>query len=531
MRKIGRTGAILGRNPATWPQSTPAPSALSSGVRPRQHGHSAPADTHTGTPSETTRHRERRRDSNVNRRDSSRRPPLRAGMIQQFAHAAVMRPRPSFVSIAPAMPSRRQFIATTLATAAGAALPASMRASPSPSPGASRPSTRPSLAEVEDAAFGTPVFDFSAVGSAPVVIDRVDLLFRDGFYVVRVHDRDGGTGVAVGNELHMGALWLILLDKIVPFFLGKDARNWEALLDGVYRHRSNYKLQGVPFWIPLANLEFAVLDLLGRRARRPVHDFFGGLRSPRIEVYQAFSDRHRTAAESVEIMARTIAETGARAAKFKVGGRMSRNADSRPGRTEAIIPLARERLGPDITLYADSNGSYDVPESIRIGRLLEAHQIGFFEEPVPFDRFGDTLAVADALDIPIAGGEQDSSLYNFAWMLAHGALQIAQPDLFYFGGFARSLWVARMAAAVGAECVPHISGTGLGYLYMLHFAGSVPNAGRFHEFKGAQRGLPYTCPTSSLEAEDGFVTVPTGPGLGVELDPDWLAGARLLQMP
>lgn len=431
------------------------------------------------------------------------------------------------------MPSRRRFLAAALATAAGAALPASVRAS-SPSSSAKlgiAGSSRPSIAEVESAAFATPVLDLSAVGTAPVVIDRIELFTRDGFYVVRVRDRDGAVGLAVGNELHMGHLWPLLTERIRPFYLGKNALEWETLLDGLYRWRSNYKLQGVPFWLPLANLEFAVLDLLGRRAGKPVHDFFGGLRTPRIEVYQAFDDRNRTAEESVENMVRTIAETGARAAKFKVGGRMSRNRDSLPGRTEALIPLARERLGADMTLYADSNGSYDVPESIRIGRLLEAHRIAFFEEPVPFDRFGDTLAVAEALDIPIAGGEQDSSLYNFAWMLAHGALQIAQPDIFYFGGFVRSLWVARMAAAVGAECVPHISGTGLGYLYMLHFAGAVPNAGRFHEFKGAQRRLPYECPTSSLEAEDGTVAVPTGPGLGVELDPEWLAGATELNRP
>src|SRR5690606_7819389 len=105
------------------------------------------------------------------------------------------------------------------------------------------------------------------------------------------------------------------------------------------------------------------------------------------------------------------------------------NADSLPGRTEAIIPLARRVLGDGLTLYADSNGSYDVAEAIRIGKLLESVRVAFFEEPVPFDRFEDTKAVADALDVPIAGGEQDASAYNLRWSLAHDALQIVQPDL------------------------------------------------------------------------------------------------------
>lgn len=184
--------------------------------------------------------------------------------------------------------------------------------------------------------------------------------------------------------------------------------------------------------------------------------------------------------------------------------------------------------GGAITLYADSNGSYNVPEAIRIGRLLEAQRVAFYEEPVPFDRFGGTKAVADALDIPIAGGEQDASAYNLKWSLAHDALQIVQPDLFYFGGFVRSIRVARMAEALGRDCTAHISGTGLGFMYMLHFAACVPNIGAHQEFKGVNRDVPMHCATSSLKSEGGFVTPPSGPGLGVDLDPAWIAKAKVL---
>lgn len=389
-------------------------------------------------------------------------------------------------------------------------------------------SSRPTPNELEQRATATPLLDLPA-RLGPLVIERIELLERDGFYVVRVRTADGAEGHAVGNELHMGALWPVLTQKLRDFCLGRDAVAFESWLPELLRHGSNYKLQGLGLWLPLANLEFALLDLIGQCTNRPVHSLLGGLKTPRIEVYQAFGDREHDAEESVRRMVADVKASGARAAKFKVGGRMSRNVDSRPGRTEAIIPLARRALGNDFTLYADSNGSYDVPEAIRIGRILQEHRIGFFEEPVPFDRFGDTLEVAHALDIPIAGGEQDASLYNMAWMLAHGALQVAQPDLFYFGGMVRSRWVARMAEQVGAECVPHISGTGTGYVYMLHFAAAMPNAGRFHEFKGGlPKGLPVTCATSSLQAEQGRVTVPTGPGWGLTIDPDWLAGARAL---
>ncbi len=416
--------------------------------------------------------------------------------------------------------NRRHFLSASAAATAAALVP--------PVRSDSRPGSPDDAFALLDTAAAGPVLDVSFLKD-PVTIEAVEVLQpASDKYVVRIRAKGGATGLAVGNELQMGFLYPILKQRIAPYLIGKDARRWEELLEGVYVHASNYKLQGLPFWLPLANVEFAIVDLLGRLSGRSAAQLMGGAVRDKVEVYQAFNDREKTPEASVANVEKTIAVTGAKAVKFKVGGRMSRNRDSLPGRTEAIIPLMRKRLGEAMTLYADSNGSYDVSEAIRIGRILEAHRVAFYEEPVPFDHFGDTKAVADALDIPVAGGEQDASMYNFKWSLAHDALQIVQPDLFYFGGFVRSIRVARMAAALGRDCTPHISGTGLGFMYMLHFAACVPNIGAHQEFKGFDGDVPAHCPTSSLQSEGGFVTPPSGPGLGVDLDPDWIARARLL---
>ena len=77
-------------------------------------------------------------------------------------------------------------------------------------------------------------------------------------------------------------------------------------------------------------------------------------------------------------------------------------------------------------------------------------------------------------------------------MIEHRGVDVVQPDLFYFGGFVRSIRVARMAAAAGMPCTPHMSGGGLGYLYVAHFASCVPNAGPYQEFKGTDDSLPVT---------------------------------------
>jgi L-alanine-DL-glutamate epimerase-like enolase superfamily enzyme len=182
----------------------------------------------------------------------------------------------------------------------------------------------------------------------------------------------------------------------------------------------------------------------------------------------------------------------------------------------------RKSFGMEMAIYADSNGSYTVDEAIRIGRLLEDNSFNFYEEPVPFDWYEETKQVKDALKIPIAGGEQESSLHNFRWLIANNALDIVQPDMFYFGGMIRSMKVARMAEAFGKTCTPHISGSGLGYLYMMHFISGIPNAGPFHEFKGFNNEIPFECKTSNLSSENGVVTVPTGPGLGLTIDPGYI---------
>jgi L-alanine-DL-glutamate epimerase-like enolase superfamily enzyme len=173
-------------------------------------------------------------------------------------------------------------------------------------------------------------------------------------------------------------------------------------------------------------------------------------------------------------------------------------------------------------LYADSNGFYSVDEAIRAGKLLEEYNYQFFEEPVPFEWYEETKQVADSLSIPVAGGEQEFSLHGFRWLIANNGLEIVQPDVFYFGGMVRAMKVALMAHACGKSCTPHMSGGDLGFLYMMHFASALPNAMPHHEFKGFNTNVAYECKTSPLESVNGVVKVPTGPGSGVDIDPDFM---------
>ena len=130
---------------------------------------------------------------------------------------------------------------------------------------------------------------------------------------------------------------------------------------------------------------------------------------------------------------------------------MSRNADAMPGRTETLIPLVRKTFGDAIDIHADANSSYDPPEAIRVGKILEEAGAVYFEEPCPFDHLEDTKIVADALSIPISGGEEEFSERRFRWMIYHRGVDIVQPDLHYYGGLIRSRRVAQMAEANSIE--------------------------------------------------------------------------------
>jgi L-alanine-DL-glutamate epimerase-like enolase superfamily enzyme len=381
---------------------------------------------------------------------------------------------------------------------------------------------RPTLEQLDRAA-ARRVLHLEAL-KAPVKIAALELLRNGRTFLVRARSVDGAEGLIMPNSDRLRDVYPIFLNRVAPLFIGKDARELEAMLDELYRHDSNYKLQGVALWACVAAAEFALLDLMGKLADKSVGELLGGVLRRDIAIYRASGNRGNTPAQEVEYLKKIVAESGAKALKFRLGGRMSRNADSLPGRTEKLIPLVRETFGDAMTLYADANSSYDVPKAIAIGRLMEKYKYGFFEEPVPFDHLDDTKQVADVLDIPVAGGEQEFSLWGFRWMIHHRAVDVVQPDLHYFGGYIRCLRVARMAAEAGLPCTLHMSG-GLGYLDALHFMACIPNALAFQEYKG-QSGLPVTCATSSLQPKDGIVRVPSGPGLGYTIDPDFVRKAE-----
>jgi L-alanine-DL-glutamate epimerase-like enolase superfamily enzyme len=359
-----------------------------------------------------------------------------------------------------------------------------------------------------------------------VIIESIELLRKGREHFVRVRSRDGAEGISVDNG-RADVLHPILNRLVIPFFIGKDARDLEELLFGVYRDRDNYKFQGLAFWCPVALIEFAILDLLGRIAAKPIGEMLGGVIRKTMPFYVASGRRDTTPEQEIDYLKGLIEKTGAKAIKYRVGGRMSRNADAMPGRTEKLIPLTRKVFGDKMAIHADANSSYDAQHAIPVGRMLEDIKAEFFEEPCPFDDFDSTKKVTDALKIPIALGEQESSHWRFQAQIRDRVADIVQPDLFYYGGLIRSIRVARMAELCDMPTTPHLSG-GFGFVYSLHFTSCVPEVGPWQEYKqGVETYGQWFNPP--LRIVDGALTMPQGPGVGIAEPKEILKGAEVVQ--
>lgn len=410
------------------------------------------------------------------------------------------------------MMNRRSFLgAATLAATAGM-LPAATAAQAAPR----RTSTPVDVP--------TNLIDLHAHIPHPVVIRSIDLLRADGVLFIRSVAEDGTAGVSIGN-VRMPNLVSILEGLVIPNFVGKDARDLEALVVSAHQSGRNYKYAGLALSSPIGQVEWSLFDLLGRVAGVPASTFFGPTIRTSIPVYISTFDRESSPEEAVGAIVPILERTSARAVKIKIGGRMH-VPDLVPGRTDAIIPHARKTLGDDVVLFADGNSSWDVARGIEVGRMLEANGYSIFEEPVWWEDFAGTKAVADALEMTVAGGEQDTSLPKWQWIVENRALDLLQPDLVYNGGFIRAMQVARMAEQAGLPVSPHAPAMGPEAAMKFQFAAVAPNLGTYQEHREEQDTRAWYEPKFYIE--DGRVEIPTGPGLGVDYDPDlWTRAERV----
>ena len=373
----------------------------------------------------------------------------------------------------------------------------------------------------------------------PIIIESLELLLDRKNCIYRVRSKDGAEGISIGHPFIAQVSYPMVPLVLESKFVGRDARDLDQLVFDA--HERNVKRQGIPLCVHVAAIEFAILDMLGKQANKPAGQLIGDLQNPEIAIYLGHhlsSFRNKEPEESLALMQKDVIETQAKAVKLRAGrgDNLATDIDNAPGRTEKLIRLARKKFGDEMVLMIDGNGSYSVKEAIRIGKILEEYKYEFYEEPVPWDWYEEQKQVESALNILMAGGEEEFGMHGFRYLIGNEVFQILQPDLFYFGGMIRTMQVARMVETAGLQITPHISGGGLGFLYMIHMVAVCPAAYKYHEFKmfHTRDANGTTVPIESTGDEfislDGKIKAPTGVGLGVVIDPDYVKTHKVFKM-
>jgi D-galactarolactone cycloisomerase len=270
-------------------------------------------------------------------------------------------------------------------------------------------------------------------------------------------------------------------------------------------------------------VDIALWDIAGKATGLPVSDLLGGRVRDRVAVYA--TGLYYTEGEFPRRLldeAVGYVEAGFRGMKTKVGG-LTMDEDVK--RVMAI----RHAIGPDIRLMVDANQAYDARSAIRLGQRLADCDILWFEEPVNAKDLNGYLQVNSALPMAIAGGENLRTRYEYKDFFAKGAYDIVQPDVTLVGGITEMRNVAMTANAFGVQVNPHVWGSPVMIAATLHVASTLspcPTSGSpepyvqepVMEFDRTPNAIREELCANPFDQVDGFIDVPTGPGLGIEVD-------------
>lgn len=325
----------------------------------------------------------------------------------------------------------------------------------------------------------------------------------------------GGIGpVSFGSaSLDLLAVRVIVEQVLRPHLVGLDPllteRLWEHMYHGAIVRAYGSRGFGVAV---LSGVDIALWDIKGKAAGMPVYRLLGGFRRDIVAYASAVFWKGQP--DEAAVAARTWVERGFSAVKLKVG------ADSQ--RDVIAVKAVREAVGPDVLLMVDANMVYTPDAAIRFGREIEPCDIFFFEEPVFVEDVEGHRRVAQALQIPVATGENMYTRFPFRDLIAREGIDIVQADVARVGGFTEGRRIVDLAGAHGLGFAPHTFGDGLTFVANLHMIAASATgliAERDITWNPLMEGLLIGMP----EFRDGRVWLSDRPGLGVELDPGFVA--------
>ena len=307
-----------------------------------------------------------------------------------------------------------------------------------------------------------------------------------------------------------------IVERLGKLIIGQNAQNIEQLWMLMYRHLLPWGRRSLSASV-LGALDIALWDLKGKALKVPVYQLAGGARR-KLTAYA--SGGQEQSLESLAAEMQHYVDAGYKAVKIRIGY-------PEPARNEDIVKTARQALGADIELMVDAGQRY-VPtpwtmhQAIRIGRMLEKYDVAWLEEPWRTDDLAGYAYLTQALEIPVAGGENGTTRWDFLAIAEARAMDVIQPDVTIAGGITECKKIAVIADAHAIRCVPHTWVSGIGLMASLHFAASCPNTSLV-EYAQVSNPIAHDLMRAAPVFADGALTLSDAPGLGVQLSEEIIA--------
>ena len=306
--------------------------------------------------------------------------------------------------------------------------------------------------------------------------------------------------------------------------VGRDPLEIEALWDAMYRAAIYYGRRGVALHA-ISGIDIALWDIKGKALGKPVSELIGPVQRTRIRAY-ASTLMPNTEDETRRKVSGLIDQYGFTAVKLGWGP-LGQDAEH----DVKLARAARVAAGDKVDVLIDAGLGYaaDAKTAIRVGKELEQLGIFWLEEPFLPDELEAYAQLADEVNIKVAAGEEETTRWGFRELVERGHVDVVQPDVTRCGGISELLHIARLAQERGRATVPHAWKSGIIKAASLHVNGVLPDAW-FQEYCVAETPLNTRLTRQTFPLKDGYVDVPSVPGLGVDLDPEILeqyaVGAR-----
>ena len=348
----------------------------------------------------------------------------------------------------------------------------------------------------------------------PVPVSNDTPFGARNYMFVKVETDEGitGWGEATSGPYAVAAM----VDEFGRQLIGKDPGRIEQHWQTLYHHF--HVRGGVVQMSAISGIEIALWDIKGKALNAPVYELLGGAMRERIWCYGRWDGL--TPELAVE-RALSFTEQGLTALK---GDPFDHRGLFIPIEAErgaiAKLEAVREAVGPDVELLVEVHGRLAPSDAIRIGNAMEQYRPFVYEEPVPPQNIDALQRVAESVSIPIATGERLYTKWDYTDLLSRQIVAMIQPDIVQGGGILELKKIAAMAEAHYVGFQPHNPYGPLCTIASLHLDACVPNF--MIQEGGIAPWFQDVCFDNFPRQKDGFLPLPEGPGLGVEVDEDWV---------